>query len=77
MLLISGPTRHGLHLYWLDAAGFVKAAFFPADDFPAPMVKVEGDKLRVSAPKRDDLQTVIAFVKGEDFGIPLQFTNYR
>jgi cyclic-di-GMP-binding protein len=40
-------------------------------------VTIEGDKLRVSAPKRDDLQTVIAFVKGEDFGIPLQFTNYR
>ena len=40
-------------------------------------VTIEGDKLRVSAPKRDDLQTVIAFVKGEDFGIPLQFNNYR
>ena len=40
-------------------------------------VTIEGDKLRVSAPKRDDLQTVIAFVKDADFGIPLQFTNYR
>jgi uncharacterized protein YajQ (UPF0234 family) len=40
-------------------------------------VTIEGDKLRVSAPKRDELQEVIAFVKGEDFGIPLQFTNYR
>lgn len=40
-------------------------------------VQIEGDKLRVSAPKRDDLQTVIAFVKDQDYGIPLQFTNYR
>ncbi len=40
-------------------------------------VTIEGDKLRVSGPKRDDLQQVIAFVKGEDFDIPLQFTNYR
>jgi uncharacterized protein YajQ (UPF0234 family) len=40
-------------------------------------VTIEGDKLRVSSPKRDELQEVIAFVKGEDFGIPLQFTNYR
>lgn len=40
-------------------------------------VQIEGDKLRVSAPKRDDLQTVIAFVKDKDYGIPLQFTNYR
>jgi hypothetical protein len=40
-------------------------------------VTIEGDKIRVSAAKRDDLQAVIAFVKAEDFGIPLQFTNYR
>jgi cyclic-di-GMP-binding protein len=40
-------------------------------------VTIEGDKLRVSGAKRDELQEVIAFVKGEDFGIPLQFSNYR
>ena len=40
-------------------------------------VTIEGEKVRVSGPKRDDLQLVMAFVKGEDFGIPLQFTNYR
>lgn len=40
-------------------------------------VQIEGDKLRVSAPVRDELQTVIAFLKEQDYGIPLQFTNYR
>lgn len=40
-------------------------------------VQIEGDKLRVSGPKRDELQEVIAFIKGNDYGIPLQFTNYR
>ena len=40
-------------------------------------VQIEGDKLRVSAPVRDVLQTVIAFLKEQDYGIPLQFTNYR
>jgi cyclic-di-GMP-binding protein len=40
-------------------------------------VQIEGEKLRVSAPVRDELQSVIAFVKSEDYGIPLQFTNYR
>lgn len=40
-------------------------------------VQIEGDKLRVSSPKRDILQEIIAFLKGEDYGIPLQFTNYR
>lgn len=40
-------------------------------------VQIEGDKLRVSSKSRDELQDVIAFVKSQDFGIPLQFINYR
>jgi len=40
-------------------------------------VQIEGDKLRVSAAVRDELQNVIAFLKKKDYGIPLQFTNYR
>ncbi len=40
-------------------------------------VQIEGDKLRVSSPKKDVLQEVITFVKGKDYGIPLQFVNYR
>ncbi|MFO0591747.1 MAG: hypothetical protein U0441_29640 [Polyangiaceae bacterium] len=47
MLLVHGPTKEGLHLYWLDATGFQKSAFFPADSFPAPLVKVEGEKIRI------------------------------
>jgi cyclic-di-GMP-binding protein len=39
--------------------------------------QVQGDQLRVSAKKKDDLQAVIAMLKQEDFGIALQFTNYR
>jgi uncharacterized protein YajQ (UPF0234 family) len=39
--------------------------------------QIQGDQLRVTAKKKDDLQTVIRAVKDEDFGIPLQFTNYR
>mgnify|MGYP002621125369 CR=1 FL=1 len=40
-------------------------------------VQIEGDKLRVSSPSRDALQEVIAFLKGKDYGQPLQFVNYR
>ena len=39
--------------------------------------QTQGDQLRVSGKKRDDLQEVIAKVKAEDFGIPLQFNNFR
>jgi uncharacterized protein YajQ (UPF0234 family) len=40
-------------------------------------VQIEGDQLRVFSASRDELQNVIAFVKEQDYGIPLQFTNRR
>lgn len=40
-------------------------------------VIIEGDKLRVSSASRDALQEVIAFLKGQDYGQPLQYVNYR
>ncbi|MGC9666580.1 YajQ family cyclic di-GMP-binding protein [Planosporangium sp. 12N6] len=39
--------------------------------------QIQGDQLRVTGKKRDDLQAVIALLKQEDFGVALQFTNYR
>jgi len=38
---------------------------------------IQEDKIRVTAKNRDDLQTVIAFLKEKQLSIPLQFTNYR
>lgn len=40
-------------------------------------VQIQGDQLRVQGKKRDDLQEVIAHLKGLDFRVPLQFTNFR
>jgi cyclic-di-GMP-binding protein len=39
--------------------------------------QVQGDQLRVTGKKRDDLQSAIQALREEDFGIPLQFTNFR
>ncbi len=39
--------------------------------------QIQGDQLRVSSKKRDDLQTVIALLKAADLPVALQFTNYR
>lgn len=39
--------------------------------------QIQGDQLRVTGKKKDDLQAIIAMLKGEDFGVALQFTNYR
>lgn len=40
-------------------------------------VTVEADKLRVTSPSRDTLQDVIAFLRDQDYGQPLQYVNYR
>ncbi len=39
--------------------------------------QVQGDQLRVQGKKRDDLQAAIQAMREHDFGIPLQFTNFR
>lgn len=39
--------------------------------------QVQGDQVRVSGKKRDDLQAVIQMLKDTDFGLPLQFINFR
>jgi uncharacterized protein YajQ (UPF0234 family) len=38
---------------------------------------IQGDLVRISGKDRDTLQEVIALLKQQDFGIDLQFTNYR
>lgn len=40
-------------------------------------VTIEADKLRVSSASKDALQSVIQFLRDQDYGQPLQFTNYR
>ncbi|TXJ04732.1 MAG: YajQ family cyclic di-GMP-binding protein [Aeromicrobium sp.] len=40
-------------------------------------VQIQGDELRVTSKKRDDLQAVIALVKSADLDFAVQFTNYR
>ena len=39
--------------------------------------QTQGDTVRVNGKKRDDLQSVIALIKAEDLGIPVQFQNFR
>lgn len=39
--------------------------------------QIQGEQVRVLSKSKDELQTTIAFLKGKDFGIDLQFTNFR
>jgi uncharacterized protein YajQ (UPF0234 family) len=38
---------------------------------------IQGDQVRINGKKRDDLQDAIAFLKKQDLGLPLQYTNFR
>ena len=44
---------------------------------PKAQTQIQGSQVRVSSKSKDDLQAAIAAVKDHDFGIALQFTNYR
>ena len=45
--------------------------------FKKVQASIQGDELRITSPSKDELQTVIAFLKSQDFGLELKFGNYR
>jgi cyclic-di-GMP-binding protein len=45
--------------------------------FKKAQLTIQGDEIRISSPSRDELQAIIAFLRGQDFGIELKFGNYR
>ena len=45
--------------------------------FKKTQVQIQGEELRVTSPSKDDLQGAMALLKGEDWGVELQFGNYR
>ncbi len=48
-----------------------------AGGFKKAQIAIQGDELRVTSPSRDVLQEIIAFLREQDYGIELQFGNYR
>jgi cyclic-di-GMP-binding protein len=45
--------------------------------FKKTQASIQGDEIRITSPSRDELQSVIAALKAQDFGIELTFGNYR
>ena len=45
--------------------------------FRKVQASIQADELRVTSPSKDELQAVMAMLRGEDFGIELKFGNYR
>ncbi len=45
--------------------------------FKKTQASIQGDEVRVTSPSKDELQTVIAHLRAQDFGLELKFGNYR
>ena len=45
--------------------------------FKKVQASIQGDELRVTSPSKDELQAVMAFIRGQDFELELKFGNYR
>jgi cyclic-di-GMP-binding protein len=45
--------------------------------FKKTQASIQGDEIRVTSPSKDELQSVIAMLRGGDFGIELKFGNFR
>lgn len=47
------------------------------DELPKIKTQIQGDAVRVTSGKKDELQTAMQLIKSKDFDFPLNFTNYR
>jgi uncharacterized protein YajQ (UPF0234 family) len=77
---LSGKTYRvtGKIVQGIDSEHAKKIAKKIRDEAPKGVqAQIQGDQLRVSGKKKDHLQDVIQLLKSEDFGVALQFTNYR
>jgi uncharacterized protein YajQ (UPF0234 family) len=64
--------KHGI-----DADAGRKVSRLVKDSKLKVQVQIQGDKVRITGKKRDDLQEAIAFLRKADVGVPLQFNNFR
>lgn len=61
----------------LDAEKAKKITQFLRNEFPKVKAMIQGETVRVTSPKRDELQAVISSLKDQEFDFPIDFNNYR
>lgn len=78
------PTENNMQMKWelpfkkgLDQEKAKKVTKLIRDTYPKVKAQVQGEEIRVSSSKRDELQAVMQLLREADFDFPLEFTNYR
>jgi cyclic-di-GMP-binding protein len=61
----------------LDQEKAKKITALIREQFPKVKAQIQGSEIRVSSPKKDELQAVMQALEQQDFDFPLDFTNYR
>lgn len=78
------PVPGSMQIKWelsfikgLDQEKAKKVTKLIRDSFPKVKPQIQGEEIRVSSPKRDELQAVMQLLREANFDFPLEFTNYR
>lgn len=78
------PSENNMQMTWqvpfkkgLDQEKSKKITKLIRDNYPKVKTSVQGEDVRVSSGKRDELQAIITLIKSADFDFPIEFTNYR
>lgn len=70
-------TKEVMFKQGLDQDKAKKIAALIRDNVPKVKSQIQGDAVRVTSNSKDDLQTVMQLLRGQDFDFPVSFTNYR
>lgn len=61
----------------LDQEKAKKITSLVRDSYPKVKTQIQGDEVRVTSPKKDELQSVMQLLRSQDFDFPLDFSNFR
>lgn len=61
----------------LDQEKAKKITSLIREQLPKVKTQIQGEEVRVTSPKKDELQAVMTLLKSQDFDFPIEFTNYR
>lgn len=70
-------TKEVMFKQGLDQDKAKKITALIRDNVPKVKSQIQGDAVRVTSNSKDDLQTVMQLLRGQDFDFPVSFTNYR
>lgn len=70
-------TKEVLFKNGLSSENAKKITGLIREHYPKAKTQIQGEEVRVTSPKKDELQSVIQLLRTQDFDFPLEFTNFR